>query len=240
MVAYSSVSHMGYVVLGLGVWSATMATGYDPYYWNMGVKGAMFQMIGHGISSPGMFLMVGIIYERVHHRNLDEFGGLFAKMPYYTAMAMGIFFAGLGLPGLCGFIGEAFVVLSVWKFSHLLAIVSAAVVILTAAYILWAIQRVYLGAEYKGPHEEDITPSTLRERIIGTTLLVLCIIWGVLPYQTTFRFMDATIDRQVQQLADWTKYVKETQSPPAILNSDEEQLVADPPPAPADRVSLNR
>jgi NADH-quinone oxidoreductase subunit M len=216
-----------------------MGTGYDPYYWNMGVQGAMFQMIGHGISSPGMFFMVGIIYERVHHRNLDEFGGLFAKMPYYTAMAMGIFFAGLGLPGLCGFIGEVFVVLSVWKYSQLLAIISAGVVVLTAAYILWAIQRVYLGAEYKGPHEEHITPSTLRERIIGTTLLILCIIWGVAPWPTTFRYMRPTIDRQVNQLTAWTKYVKEAQSPPAIAMSDETQT-AQSEPAPAGVVAVSQ
>ena len=96
MVAYSSVSHMGYVVLGLGVWSARAFNGFNPFYWDMGVKGAMFQMIAHGISSAGMFFMVGVIYDRVHHRNLDEFGGLFGKMPYYTAIAIGLFFAGLG------------------------------------------------------------------------------------------------------------------------------------------------
>ncbi|MEX2174553.1 MAG: NADH-quinone oxidoreductase subunit M [Pirellulaceae bacterium] len=211
MVAYSSVSHMGYVVLGLGVWSALARNGYDPYYWNMGVKGAMFQMIGHGISSAGMFFMVGIVYDRVHHRNLEEFGGLFGKMPYYTAMAMGLFFAGLGLPGLCGFIGEVFVVLSVWKFSYVLAILSASVVILTAAYILWAVQRVYLGAEYKGPHEDHLTPSTLRENAIGTALLAFAILLGVFPYQTVLVYMDQTIDQQVQDLAAWTENVKDAE-----------------------------
>jgi NADH-quinone oxidoreductase subunit M len=205
LVAYSSVSHMGYVVLGLGVWSATSATGYNPYYWDMGVKGAMFQMIGHGVSSAGMFFMVGIVYDRVHHRNLNEFGGLFGKMPYYTAMAIGLFFAGLGLPGLCGFIGEVFVVLSVWKFSIWMAVVSAAVVILTAGYILWAVQRVYLGAEYKGPHEDHLTPSNFRENLIGTVLLAFAILFGIFPYQTVLKYMDATIDQQVGDLAVWTR-----------------------------------
>ena len=88
-------------------------------------------------------------------------------------MAIGIFFAGLGLPGLCGFVGEVFVVLSVWNFSQALAVISAAVVILTAGYILWAIQRVYLGAEYKGPHPEALTPMTLREFSIAAPLLAL-------------------------------------------------------------------
>ena len=209
LVAYSSVSHMGYVVLGLGVWTiasrpdlaGALANWSD--YWNMGIKGAMFQMIGHGVSSAGMFFMVGVVYDRVHHRNLDQFGGLYGIMPMYTALAIGIFFAGLGLPGLCGFIGEVLVVLSVWNFSHVLAVISAFVVILTAAYILWAIQRVYLGAEYRGPHPEALTPITLREKLVAVPLLVLAIWFGVYP-MTVFRYMDATIDQQVNQLAAWT------------------------------------
>ncbi|WP_425614351.1 NuoM family protein [Anatilimnocola sp. NA78] len=209
MVAYSSVSHMGYVLLGIGVWSATAGNMFNPDYWNMGVKGAMFQMIGHGVSSAGMFFMVGIIYDRVHHRNLEEFGGLFGRMPVYTAMAMGLFFAGLGLPALCGFIGEVFVVLSVWKFSMVLAVISAGVVVLTAAYILWAIQRVYLGPEYKGPHGDHITPTNARENLIGMTLLAFAMLLGVLPHQTVLKYMDATIDRQVNDLARWTAEVKQ-------------------------------
>ncbi len=216
MVAYSSVSHMGYVVLGLGVWSAVQRTGYNPDYWNMGVKGAMFQMIGHGISSAGMFFMVGVVYDRVHHRNLNEFGGLFGKMPVYTALSIGIFFAALGLPGLCGFIGEVLVVLSVWTFSHILAILAASVVILTAAYILWAIQRVYLGPEYRGPHGEALLPSTARENTIAGVLLVLAILLGVFPHTFVLQFMDATIDAQVESLADWTKEIGD---PPAAALS---------------------
>lgn len=211
MVAYSSVSHMGYVLLGIGVWSATIGNGFNPDYWNMGVKGAMFQMIGHGVSSAGMFFMVGIIYDRVHHRNLEEFGGLFGLMPVYTAMAMGLFFAGLGLPALCGFIGEVLVVLSVWKFSMVLAVISAFVVILTAAYILWALQRVYLGPEYKGPHADHVTPSNARENLIGMTLLAFAILFGVLPHHTVLKYMDKTIDRQVSDLAKWTAEVKQPQ-----------------------------
>ena len=211
LVAYSSVSHMGYVVLGLGVWSALARNGYSPDYWNMGVQGAMFQMIAHGISSAGMFFMVGVLYDRVHHRNLNEFGGIFGRMPYYTAMAIVVFFAGLGLPGLCGFIGEVLVVLSVWKFSYVLAVLSAAVVILTAGYILWAVQRVYLGPEYKGPHGEHLHPSDLRENLIGTVLCVFAVIFGVFPYQfpggqpSVLKYMDATISQQVNDLKEWTQ-----------------------------------
>jgi NADH-quinone oxidoreductase subunit M len=201
MVAYSSVSHMGYVVLGFGVWSAVAGTAYNADYWKMGMNGAMFQMIAHGLSSAGMFFMVGVVYDRVHHRDLNRFGGLFAKMPVYSGLAIGIFFAGLGLPGLCGFIGE---VLSVWNYSTGLAVIAAAVVILTAGYILWAIQRVYLGAEYTGPHPEALTPITPRELSIAVPLLAFAIYFGVNP-NALLKYMQPSVDQTVVELAAWTK-----------------------------------
>ena len=206
MVAYSSVSHMGYVMLGLGVWSAVAGTGFNPDYWAQGVNGAMFQMLAHGISSAGMFFMVGVLYDRVHHRNLEEFGGIFNRMPVYSGLAVAIFFAGLGLPGLCGFIGEVLVTLSSWNYSRTLAAVSAFTVILTAAYILWAIQRVYLGPEYKGPHGDHLTPITGRELAIATPLVFLAILFGVAP-QLIFNYVTPSVNRQVQTLADWTRDV---------------------------------
>ncbi len=221
MVAYSSVSHMGYVVLGFGVWSAVAGTSYNADYWKMGANGAMFQMIAHGISSAGMFFMVGVIYDRVHHRDLDKFGGLFAKMPVYSGLAIGIFFAGLGLPGLCGFIGEVLVVLSVWKYSVVLAVISAAVVILTAGYILWTIQRVYLGAEYKGPHGDALTPISMRELAIAVPLLVLAVVFGVYP-NCVLRYMQPSVDRQVEQLAELTPLFEQRESDANPLGDDEQ------------------
>jgi NADH-quinone oxidoreductase subunit M len=186
------------------------------------MNGAMFQMIGHGISSAGMFFMVGVVYDRVHHRDLNRFGGLFSKMPIYSALAVGIFFAGLGLPGLCGFIGEVLVVLSVWKYSMLLAVISAFVVILTAGYILWALQRVYLGAEYKGPHPEALTPITPRELTIAVPLLAFAIYFGVNP-NALFKYMQPSVDQTVVELADWTK-----RNEPAKLQAAEQtEVVAD-------------
>jgi NADH-quinone oxidoreductase subunit M len=200
LVAYSSVSHMGYVLVGIAVWKITDTGAVDgANYWAMGINGAMFQMLAHGVSSAGMFFMVGVIYDRVHHRDVNQFGGLFGLMPLYSGLAVGIFFAGLGLPGLCGFIGEVFTVLSAWNYSRLLAIIAAAGVILTAGYILWTIQRVYLGAEYKGPHAEEITPINLREASIGVTLLVFAVILGVYP-ESMFVMMRSTIDQIVVNL----------------------------------------
>jgi NADH-quinone oxidoreductase subunit M len=167
----------------------------------------MFQMLAHGISSAGMFFMVGVLYDRVHHRNLEEFGGIFNRMPVYAGLAVAVFFAGLGLPGLCGFIGEVLVTLSAWNYSRVLAVISAFTVILTAAYILWAIQRVYLGAEYKGPHGDHLTPMTGRELAIATPLVFLAILFGVAP-QTIFNYVTPSVNKQVQTLAEWTRTVK--------------------------------
>jgi NADH-quinone oxidoreductase subunit M len=207
MVAYSSVSHMGYVMLGLGVWSAVAGNEFRWDAWAQGVNGAMFQMLAHGISSAGMFFMVGVLYDRVHHRDLNRFGGIFNRMPVYAGLAVAIFFAGLGLPGLCGFIGEVLVTLSAWNYSRIFAVASAFTVILTAAYILWAIQRVYLGAEYTGPHGEDLVPMTRRELAIAVPLVFLAILFGVAP-QTLFAYVTPTVNRQVESLAAWTREVR--------------------------------
>ncbi|MEE8384820.1 MAG: NADH-quinone oxidoreductase subunit M, partial [Dehalococcoidia bacterium] len=136
LVAYSSISHMGYVLLGIAVMTDT------------GFQGAMFQILAHGISSPMCFFLVGVIYDRAHHREINRFGGLWLTMPKYGTMATIGFFASLGLPGLCGFIGEVWVLLGVVAardhFSWALpaAIIAASGVILTAGYILWLIRRV--------------------------------------------------------------------------------------------------
>jgi NADH-quinone oxidoreductase subunit M len=167
----------------------------------------MFQMLAHGISSAGMFFMVGVLYDRVHHRNLEEFGGIFNRMPVYSGLAVAVFFAGLGLPGLCGFIGEVLVTLSSWNYSRVLAVISAFTVILTAGYILWAIQRVYLGAEYKGPHGDHLTPMTGRELAIAAPLVFFAILFGVAP-QLIFNYVTPTVNRQVETLADWTRRVR--------------------------------
>jgi NADH-quinone oxidoreductase subunit M len=215
MVAYSSVSHMGYVMLGLGVWSAVAGHEYRWDAWAQGVNGAMFQMLAHGISSAGMFFMVGVLYDRVHHRNLEEFGGIFGRMPVYSGLAIAVFFAGLGLPGLCGFIGEVLVTLSSWNYSRVLAVISAFTVILTAAYILWAIQRVYLGAEYKGPHGDHLTPITPRELAIATPLVFFAILFGVAP-QLLFNYVTPTVNKQVETLADWTRRVHDAPAAQAM------------------------
>jgi len=184
LVAYSSISHMGYVLLGIAIMT--------PAGW----EGAMFQVIAHGISSPMCFFLVGVIYDRAHHREINRFGGLWLSMPVYGSLATLGFFASLGLPGLCGFIGEFWVLIatfsaSQWWWAKPIAVIAATGVILTAGYILWMIQRVYLGKqreEYKGFPE-----ATGREIGILIPFAALAIALGVLPQQTLFNFMNGTL-----------------------------------------------
>ena len=131
---------MGFVLLGIALMTPA------------GFQGAMFQMIAHGITSAAMFFLVGVIYDRVHHRDIPRLGGLAAQMPVYTGLSILGFFAAMGLPGLCGFIGEIYVLLGSWQAQVLgpvgakvLTIIAATGIVLTAGYILWSVQRVFLG-----------------------------------------------------------------------------------------------
>ncbi len=174
MLAYSSVSHMGFVVLGLAAWSASTQT----QYWAWGVNGAVFQMVAHGITATALFFIVGVVYERGHHRDLNKFGGLYEPMPLYSGLSAVIFFASMGLPGLCGFVGELFVMMAAWNFSPALAIPAILSVILTAAYLLWAWQRVYFGTNPETKAFPDLSP---REATVLFPLVLLAIVLGVWP-----------------------------------------------------------
>ncbi|QEH32896.1 NAD(P)H-quinone oxidoreductase chain 4 1 [Aquisphaera giovannonii] len=193
LVAYSSVSHMGYVTLGLAV----MNLQNDPQYYAYGVNGAMFMMLAHGITSAGMFFLVGVIYDRAHTRDLDKLGGLNNIMPLYGAISYVIFFGSMGLPGLCGFVAEVFVVLASFNYSIPLAVLAAMAVILTAGYILWTIQRVFLGRSeaWKGLPDMD-----LREVAIAVPLVVLTIAMGVFPNALVLRWMSPSVDQMVDSV----------------------------------------
>jgi NADH-quinone oxidoreductase subunit M len=201
LVAYSSISHMGYVILGIAVWSSPATRAY----WAWGMNGAMFQMIAHGITSAGMFFLVGVIYDRAHHRNLDNFRGLYEPMPLYGGISAVIFFAAMGLPGMCGFVGEFMVVLSAWNFAPggqqwvgiLFAVLSAATVVLTAAYILWTLQRVFMGTNASYKNYSDITVAELSCII---PLLILSVVLGILP-ALLLSWMEPSVTHLVDTLA---------------------------------------
>jgi NADH-quinone oxidoreductase subunit M len=133
LVAYSSVSHMGFCLLGMA--SFTQA----------GVNGAVLQMFNHGIITGMLFLLVGVIYDRAHHREINGFGGLGVQMPIYAGITSLAFFASLGLPGLAGFWGEALVFIGAFDVYRVITIASTAGIVLGAAYLLWTLQRMFLG-----------------------------------------------------------------------------------------------
>ena len=135
MVAYSSISHMGYVLLGLAAGNSE------------GMVGALYQMFNHGTITAMLFLLVGVIYDRAHTRQIDKFGGLASYMPVYTAVVTIAWFASLGLPGLSGFISEAFVFVGAFSSitTRYIAMVSVLGIVFGAAYLLWSLQRVFLG-----------------------------------------------------------------------------------------------
>jgi NADH-quinone oxidoreductase subunit M len=198
LVAYSSVSHMGYVILGIAVWSAT-----GTQYWSWGMNGAMYQMIAHGITSAGMFFLVGVIYDRAHHRNLNGFRGLYESMPLYGGISAIIFFAAMGLPGMCGFVGEFMVVLSTWNYDKVFAVLSALTVVITAAYILWTIQRVFFGP-IVNPEYRKYPDIDLRELACIVPLVILSVLLGVLP-SLLLNWMEPSIRGLIDTLAAITK-----------------------------------
>ena len=176
LVAYSSVNHMGFVVLGIA--AAAYATGTKDSV--MALNGAVLQMFNHGLSAAGMFFLVGVIYERLHTRNLNDFGGLFPLVPVYGGILIFTSMASLGLPGLNGFVSEFLVVRGSWPIFTLLTALSMVGLFFTGAYILKGIKKVL-----HGPTNErwvgHITEINLREIIVISPLMFLMIWIGVWP-----------------------------------------------------------
>jgi NADH-quinone oxidoreductase subunit M len=161
---------MGFVILGFA--SLT----------EKGMTGAAAQMFNHGTSSAMMFLIVGVVYDRVHHRNLNDFGGLGLKMPYYAGLASVGLFAALGLPGLANFVSEILVLIGAYNADHTkwMAVVSVIGIVIGAGYILWTIQRVFLGPLNK--RYEDITDIDGREAFCQAPFAALAVLFGVAPF----------------------------------------------------------
>lgn len=168
LIAYSSVAHMGFVTMG--IFAGT----------TQGVAGGVFQMISHGIVSGALFLCVGVVYDRLHTREIDAYGGLVNKMPLYAFAFMVFTMANVGLPGTSGFVGEFLTLLGTFKVSVLTATVATLGVILSAAYALWLYRRVVFGALTK-PSLAGMKDLTFREIITLGPLVVLTILFGVYP-----------------------------------------------------------
>src|SRR6201996_1696924 len=168
LIAYSSVAHMGFVTMG--IFAGTM----------QGVAGGMFQMISHGIVSGALFLCVGVVYDRMHTREIAAYGGLVNRMPLYAMVFMVFTMANVGLPGTSGFIGEFMTLIGTFKVSLQTATFATTGVILSACYALWLYRKVVFGV-FDKPSLASIKDLTLREVAILTPLVVLTILFGVYP-----------------------------------------------------------
>ncbi|TKZ21715.1 NADH-quinone oxidoreductase subunit M [Shimia litoralis] len=168
LIAYSSVAHMGYVTMG--IFAANQ----------QGIDGAIFQMLSHGFISGALFLCVGVIYDRMHTRDIDAYGGLVVRMPAYALIFMFFTMANVGLPGTSGFVGEFLVLVGIFKVNTWVAAVAASGVIFSAAYALWLFRRVVLGDLIK-ESLKTISDMTAREKWIFAPLVIMTLLLGVYP-----------------------------------------------------------
>jgi NADH-quinone oxidoreductase subunit M len=168
LIAYSSVAHMGFVTIGIFVFN------------KQGIEGSIFQMISHGIISSALFLCVGVIYDRMHTRQISQYGGIVNVMPKYATMFMIFTLGSLGLPGTSGFIGEILVLIGAFKFNYWIAFLAAIGVILSACYSLWLYRRVVFG-EIKNEKIKSLSDLNKMEYLILTPLLAMILVLGFYP-----------------------------------------------------------
>ena len=168
LIAYSSVAHMGFVTLGIFTFTL------------QGIEGAIIQMISHGIVSAALFLCVGVVYDRLHTREIERYGGLVNRMPFYSFAFMIFILASLGLPGTSGFVGEFLVLLSIFSINTYFAVFATTGVVLAATYSLWLYRKVIFGALVKDDLM-DIIDLTRKEIIIFVPLIFLTLFIGIYP-----------------------------------------------------------
>jgi NADH-quinone oxidoreductase subunit M len=168
LIAYSSISHMGFVTLGLFMFNA------------IGIEGAYVQMISHGFISAAMFLSVGVLYDRLHTREIADYGGVIHAMPTFSAFAVFFAMANCGLPGTSGFVGEFMVIMSAMQNNFWIALIAATSLVFGAAYSLWMVKRVFYG-EARNQKIKALVDISWREFFILSVLAILIIAIGVYP-----------------------------------------------------------
>ncbi len=187
LVAYSSVAHMGFVTLGFFI--------FNP----LGVSGGLVQMIAHGFVSGAMFLSIGVLYDRVHSREIAAYGGVVNKMPKFTAFALLFAMANCGLPGTAGFVGEWMVILGAVKFNFWIGFAAATALIFGASYTLWMFKRVYLGP-VTNHHVEELKDINAREFLMLAVLAIAVLVMGIYPKPFT-DVMNVSVDGLLKHVA---------------------------------------
>jgi NADH-quinone oxidoreductase subunit M len=184
LVAFSSVSHLGYVMLGM-------------FAFNMqGIEGSIYQMLNHGISTGSLFLIVGMVYERRHTRLIADFGGLSKVMPIYAVFFMIVTLSSIGLPGTNGFVGEFLILLGAFQANVVYGVLAATGVILGAAYMLWMFQRVMFG-KITRPENEKLKDLNAREIAILVPMVIVIFLMGIYP-KLFFSKMDASVEKFIK------------------------------------------
>jgi NADH-quinone oxidoreductase subunit M len=190
LVAYSSVSHLGFVMLGIASFTTTAVTG------------AVYQMLNHGISTGALFLMVGMLYDRRHTRRIEAFGGLKAVMPWFSAFFLLVTFSSIAVPGFNGFVGEFLILMGSWggtltgTWGVPLTVVASTGVVLAAAYMLWMVQRVFYG-EVTDPHNQALPDLSARESVLLVPLIALALFMGIASPLFT-RSIEPSVDALVR------------------------------------------
>jgi NADH-quinone oxidoreductase subunit M len=191
LVAYSSVSHLGFVVLGIFAFNVEA------------ISGATYQMLNHGVSTGALFLLVGMIYDRRHTRMIEHFGGVAHRMPVFAACFLVIALSSIGLPGLNGFVGEFLILQGTFLSNRAFAIVSASAVILAAVYMLWMYQRVFMGEADK---EENRRLGDLCGRELLTIIpLIIMAIWMGVASEGFLRRIDPSVQKIVERVQEVRK-----------------------------------
>jgi len=198
LIAYSSISHMGFVTLGMFMIYQIIARTGSTDGAMMAMEGSMVQMISHGFISAAMFLCVGVLYDRMHSREISSYGGVVNKMPVFAAFMMLFAMANAGLPGTSGFVGEFLVILSAFKASFWIAFFAAITLILGAAYTLWMYKRVIFG-EVTNDEVEKLQDIGTREKLILGSLAFFVLLFGLWP-APLFEVMHATIENLIQHI----------------------------------------
>jgi NADH-quinone oxidoreductase subunit M len=198
LIAYSSISHMGFVTLGMFIAFAVFQNTDSGRGAALGVEGAMVQMISHGFVSGALFLCVGVLYDRVHSRMIKDYGGVAHKMPWFAALAVLFFMANSGLPGTSGFVGEFMVILAAFQANFWYAFLAAMTLILGAAYSLWLVKRVIFGevANNDVAMLEDINA---REALVLGIIAAAVLLVGLWP-EPLVNLMHASVDQLLQHI----------------------------------------
>jgi NADH-quinone oxidoreductase subunit M len=186
LIAYSSVAHMGFVTIGIFTMNL------------QGLQGAMIQMISHGLVSGALFLCVGVVYDRLHTREISAYGGVAEIMPKYALYFMFFTMASIGLPGTSGFVGEFLVLLGAFKANTWVAFFAATGVVLGAAYMLWLYRRVVFG-EIGSEHVRAMLDMSVREKVIFIPIVALVIWIGIYP-QPYLKAMEPSLNNLIKQV----------------------------------------